>query len=358
MFYNYNFDAHPNPFSPRSYGQRAVGASALHAPNTCQEDELIKMNKDLNLDNTSETSRRSLISKVGIGAVATAFLSTMGPVGEVLIGKRARAQTAITDVDILNFALNLEYLEAEYYLRGVTGTGLANGLVTGTGSLGGVNGGTMVPFNNSVFAQISTKIAQDEQAHVAFLRSALGSAAIARPLIDLAGGFQGAAVAAGIATAAAPFSPFANEVNFMLGAFALEEVGVTAYAGAAALLTNPAYLSAAASILAVEAYHSGSIRGLLAQTAAGVGTATDVAQGSSIPFATQAIANLQSQASGALTAIGIINPANGEFQISSRDGNALAYRRTTTQVINIVENGSGASHKGGFFPNGLNGKIT
>ena len=308
-------------------------------------------------DSPEGSSRRSLISKAGIATAATAFLSTMGPVGEILIGKRAHAQTAVTDIDILNFALNLEYLEAEYYVRGVAGVGLANSLTNGTGSLGGVNGGTLVPFNNPVFAQIATKIAIDEQSHVAFLKSALGSSAVARPLIDLAGGFQGAAVAAGIATAATPFNPFANEVNFMIGAMALEEVGVTAYAGAAALISNPAYLSAAASILAVEAYHSGAIRGLLTQTAAGIGTAADVALGASLPFITQAIATLQSQASGAVTSVGIVNPVTGQFQISTRDGNALAYRRTTTQVINIVENGSGATHKGGFFPNGLNGNI-
>ena len=76
-----------------------------------------------------------------------------------------------------------------------------------------------------------------------------------------------------------------------------------------------------------------------------------------MPFQSQAIANLQSVASGAVTAVGILNPQNGFAQISNRDGNALAYRRTTAQVINIVENGSGASHRGGFFPNGLNGTI-
>ena len=301
--------------------------------------------------------RRGLLSAVGISALAAAFLGNMGPVGEILIGTRARAQTAVTDFDILNFALNLEYLEAQYYLRGTTGSGLPSAQITGTGTLGGVNGGTLVPFNDPVFQSIALKIAIDEQSHVVFLRSVLGSAAIAQPLIDLAGGFQGAAVAAGIATSAAPFNPFASDVNFMIGASALEEVGVTAYAGAAALITNPAYLSAAASILAVESYHSGAIRGLLTQTTAGVGTATNVAQGGSLPFITQAIANLQSQAIGAVTAVGIVNPATGLYQISTRDGNALAYRRTTTQVINIVENGSGASHAGGFFPSGLNGAI-
>ncbi len=297
------------------------------------------------------------MSAAGIGAAATAFLGMMGPVGEVLIGKKAHAQSAITDSDILNFALNLEYLEGEYYTRGVTGVGLPNSLVTGTGTLGGVNGGTLVPFQNPVFFEVGAKIAVDEQAHITFLRSQLGSAAVARPLIDLAGAFQAAALAAGAIPAGTVFNPFADEVSFFLGAFTLTEVGVTAYAGAAALISSPAVLSAAASILAIEAYHAGAIRGLLTQSAAGVGLAADVNTGSLAPFQSQAIANLQSVASGALTATGITNPQNGFAQISARDSNALAFRRTTAQVINVVENGNGANHQGGFFPNGLNGRI-
>ena len=281
----------------------------------------------------------------------------MGPVGEALVGNKARAQTAFTDSDILNFALNLEYLEGEYYTRGVTGVGLPNNLVTGTGTLGGVNGGTLVPFQNPVFFQVGAKIAVDEQGHINFIRTQLGSAAVARPLIDLAGAFQAAALAAGAIPPGTVFNPFADEVSFFLGAFTLTEVGLTAYTGAAALISNPAVLSAAASILAVEAYHAGAIRGLLTQTASGIGLPADTNRAALVPFQSQAIANLQSVASGAVTGVGILNPQNGFAQISSRDGNALAYRRTPTQVINIVENGNGASHKGGFFPNGLNGNI-
>ncbi len=184
-----------------------------------------------------------------------------------------------------------------------------------------------MPFTTALYAQYAQNIAVDELSHVRFLRSALGSAAVARPLIDLAGGFQGAAVAAGIATAATPFNPFADQISFFLGAFVFEDVGVTAYAGAAALIQNKAYLSAAASILAIEGYHGGLIRTVLGQA------------GGAVPFDTQAIANLRSQASGAVTDAGVLIPSNGFINIAPVDGNALAYRRTTTQVLNIVSNG-------------------
>ena len=279
----------------------------------------------------------------GVSKAAIAFLSAMGPVGAAIVAGPAKAQS-ITDIDILNFALNLEYVEAEFYLRAVSGAGLSNADITGTGPLGGVNGGSQVPFTNLLYAQYAQNIAVDELSHVRFLRSALGSAAVARPLVDLAGGFQGAAVAAGVTTSAVQFNPFADQISFFQGAYIFEDVGVTAYAGAAALIQNKAYLSAAASILAIEGYHAGLIRTVLGQV------------GGAVPFNTQAISNLRSTASKAVTDVGVLDPTTGFINIAPVDGNALAYRRTTNQVVNIVTNGG--QGKGGFLPNGFNGNIT
>ena len=291
-------------------------------------------------------SRRAMLRTLGGGAaLAAAGMALPGCGGSGGNVDDEFRQASQTDLNVLNFALNLEYLEAEFYLRAVNGAGLAPE-DAGAGA-GQVTGGRQVSFTTDAFRQYAQEIAADELAHVRFLRSALGNAAVPRPAIDLSNSFDAAAQAAGLGSS---FDPFANEVFFLHGAFVFEDVGVTAYKGAARLLTNKDFLEAAAGILAVEAYHAGEIRTLLFSlkdvVAPGIGRRVEEI--------VQAISDLRDNADGAGdTDQGIT--LNGQANVVPTDANGIAFSRTTAQVLAIAY--LGGSGSGGFFPNGLNGAI-
>ena len=142
------------------------------------------------------------------------------------------------------------------------------------------------------------------------------------------------------------FNPYADDLSFLLGAAIFEDVGVTAYGGAARYIGNPDYVEVAAAILAVEAYHAGAVRASIANMGGG------------------ATYNLISNLRGTLSAGGIAG-AQGEsglilpgqsFNISPTDSNSLTFRRNPRQVLNIVYGAVGAT-RGLFFPQGMNGNI-
>jgi len=256
-----------------------------------------------------------------------------------------------TDLEILNFALNLEYLEAQFYLYATTGAGLPDNLTTGVGTRGTVIGGTKVNFSDPVVAAYAKEIAADELAHVAFLRTTLDRFAVAMPSIDIGGtnpngAFSKAAQAAGLAPAGTAFNPYANDLSFLLGAFIFEDVGVTAYKGAAPLISNKTYLEAAAGILAAEAYHAGLVRTVL------------YSKGVDAQAAAGKISNARDSLDGSTDVDqGIAADANGASNIVPLDANGIAYSRTPGDVLNIVYLNPGAVSSGGFFPAGLNGSL-
>ena len=281
-----------------------------------------------------------------------AFLATAGAAGMGVIGSAAllgsgvttaHAAPVVSDSAVLNFALNLEYLEAEFYSYAVNGYGLAANMTTGAGTLGGVTGGHAVPFKSSVIKAYAKEIAGDEISHVKFLRSALGSAKVSRPQINLKESFTAAARAAGLIGPGQTFDPFANESNFLLGAFIFEDVGVTAYKGAAPLITNKTFLEAAAGILAVEAYHAGIVRASLYNKGL-------IVQAGKISIARDSLDG-KTDLDQELTRNG------GMANLVPTDANGIAFSRSTEQVLNIVYLNPKKVTKGGFYPAGVNGSI-
>ncbi|MEC5191898.1 MULTISPECIES: ferritin-like domain-containing protein [unclassified Arthrobacter] len=296
----------------------------------------------LNRSAENPMDRRILFRAAGIAGIGgAAALLTSSPAQASR--EEEHSGKGPSDGAILNFALNLEYLEAEFYLRAVTGRGLDDALTDGKGRKGGVTGGAKVPFKpGSLIGKYAKEIAADEEAHVKFLRTALGKAAVSRPQIDLEASFTAAAMAAGLIKAGQTFNPFADETSFLLGAFIFEDVGVTAYKGAAPLIDNKTYLEAAAGILAVEAYHAGIIRTTL--------YACDL----QVPA--QAISDARDSLDGSTDldqGIGTKNTAN----LVPTDQNAIAFSRSPGQVLNIAYLTPKAVHEGGFFPEGVNGQI-
>ena len=315
-------------------------------------------------------SRRSFLA--GAGAVAaTATIAGCSSNGTTTTTPVMPPPSTFTDTDVLNFALNLEYLEAQFYLYAATGKGLATSDTTApSGYTGSYTEGTVtvgsaaaVPGLTPAQQEILNEIAFEEQAHVKFLRSALGSAAVPMPSIDLSF-FGPLAVAATITTAATgagSFNPFSSFDYFLVGAFIFEDVGVTAYSGAAPLISaagvTAGYLTAAAGILAVEAYHAGYVRTSL--------TGRAIAAGSASAYPYLGAANLVEKLRDTLTVgekssveTALVLPTSlttPSAIVAASASDAVGFSRTVDQVLHIVYGSATVGvAKGGFFPNGVN----
>lgn len=267
-------------------------------------------------------------------------------------GESSPATAEISDDDIFNFVLNLEYLEAEYYLLGTTGAGVgAEDLGANPGT---VTGGAQVPFQTDSLRQFLEEVAQNELAHVRYYRQLLGEEAVDRPAIDLTGGFAAVATGANLGTG---FDPFADEIGFLLGGMLFEDVGVTGYHGLTSLILSSGggkyagtsegaeYVGILSGVLGVEAYHMGMARSQLYQA------------GSAAIAAANAITVARGQLNG-MPGIEQGIEVDGHANFVPSDENGVVFSRTPQQVLQIayVTPDTGVT-SGGFFPNGVNGTI-
>ena len=300
--------------------------------------------------------RDTLKAMIGAAAMAsTAGCADLIPQGLGL----ALTPSPLTDPSVYNFALNLEYLEAEYYLRGLTGQGLPDEHIGP--NPGPVAGGRQVPFRTGYLREMIAEIAYDEVNHVRFLRQTIRSSPlveISRPTLDFESSFRKVGQAAGLGP---NFDPFADEASFLLGAFLFEDVGVSAYGGGSDLIAGPRSLEGAAGILAVEGYHGGMIRTQIAEMGPQMIRAAD-----GISRAREAVEspNNRRQRPGVQGPLRKEQPISqgdvfpGEIVVAPTDAQGRSFPRPPQDVLNIVflDPAEDAS-RGGFFPEGVQGVV-
>ena len=329
---------------------------------------------DIQKNLSKKISRRKVLGNLGMMGAGAALTACGGVFATPKDPKNY-------DVAILNFALNLEYLEAAFYLAVVGRLGELPGYSADKVMLPAGYDGTdpdksLYPAKGPIAnpnAEYAQEIAQDELDHVKFLMAALGADAVHLPKLDLVNSFKAAAgVASSLTDNGFPFdpndfNPFANDAFFLHGAFIFEDVGVTAYKGAARYLTNPDFLEAAAGILAVEAYHAGLARTLLYAADKRRGDFFGGLDTWTIVRAISDARDLLDQGNASMNTDldqGVVGNAeldtlvhegdNGlGANIVPTDANGIAFSRTPRQVANIVYL-SPDTNPGGFFPEGIN----
>jgi Ferritin-like domain len=182
-------------------------------------------------EEVSSDTRLGFLRKAGVAGGAAlgggAILGGLITPGVASAKGRPPGSFGKGDIGILNYALTLEYLERAFYNEATAG-------------------GKITDPQTKAFLRITTR---DERAHVAFLKHALGHRAVKEPKFDFHG---------------IPSDP----EKFAATAYVLENTGVHAYLGQAANIQTPAYLLAAASIVTIEARHSGAIGSIIGKSIA------------------------------------------------------------------------------------------
>merc|ERR1711915_64188 len=262
------------------------------------------------------------------------------------------------DVDSLEFPLNLEYLEAEFFLWSALGYGLdhvAPELVSGGPPPIGAKKANLDP----LVREIIKEFAYQEVGHIRVIKKTVHG--FPRPQLNLTAANFGTIMNAALnTTLKPPFNPYANSVNYLLASYLIPYVGLTGYVG-----TNPQLQSATAKrlvagLLGVESGQDAVIRALLYErlfekVAPYPYTVAEFTDKISILRNKLGHTGIADEGLFVPRALGAEGKVKGN--ILAGDEYSVSYARSPAQILRIVYSSGSESSPGGFYPRGADGRI-
>ncbi|KAK4265937.1 hypothetical protein QN277_026922 [Acacia crassicarpa] len=287
-------------------------------------------------------------------SMSVAFLSFL----LMLVRANNASITVYNDKDLLEFPLNLEFLEAEFFLFGALGRGLdsvAPELTEG----GPPPVGARLAKLGFLVRDIILQFALQEVGHLRAIRNTVRG--FPRPMLNLSKEVFGEVMNNVFGRRLhPPFDPYANDINYLLASYVIPYVGLTGYVGANPLLQNFTSKALVAGLLGVESGQDAVIRTLLYERR----EVLVEPYGVSVVEFTNRISKLRNKlGKKGVKDEGLVVPkwlgAEGKIEgnVLAGDKYSLAYGRSPEEVLRIVY-GTGDEHRpGGFYPRGADGRI-
>ncbi|KAG9445040.1 hypothetical protein H6P81_016380 [Aristolochia fimbriata] len=263
-----------------------------------------------------------------------------------------------TDVDYLQLALNLEYLEAEWFLFGATGQGLdatAPELVNGGPPPIGAQKANL----DDLTRRIIEEFGYQEIGHLREITKVFGG--FPRPLIDLSGSnfakLFDEAVGQSIQP---PFDPYQNSLNYILASYVIPYVGLVGYVGTNQNIYGHRTKRILAGLIGIEAGQDAVLRTLLYER----GNEVVQPYNFTVTEFTVFISDMRNRLAmcgnkdeGLLVPPELGAEKRTSSNILAANSKSLTHSRTPAQTLRAVYTTGSETKPGGFFPNGANGKI-
>ncbi|KAA8536843.1 hypothetical protein F0562_029321 [Nyssa sinensis] len=262
------------------------------------------------------------------------------------------------DRDLLQFAENLEFLEAEFFLWGALGHGL-DGIAPELAMGGPPPIGGQKAKLDFLTENIITEFAYQEVGHLRILESTVGG--IPRPQLNLsAPNFASVFDAAFGYALMPPFDPYHDSLSYMLASYVIPYMGLVGYVGANPIINGYQSKRLLAGLLGVESGQDAVIRMYLYERAKEVVHPYH----HTVAEFTIRISELRNRlAMCGIKDEGIIVPLElgaenrTESNVLSANTDSISYSRTPGEILRVVYSSGDEHVPGGFYPNGANGRI-